>query len=80
MTLLGEIIGTGILVFIGCLSCVGSMGIVAPNYQISMSFGLAVMIAIQVNCIKDLGEKMFLSNYYLHSVINFIRIYVIINI
>ncbi|XP_043668930.1 aquaporin-2-like [Vespula pensylvanica] len=47
MTLLGEIIGTAILVFIGCLSCVGSMGIVAPNYQISMSFGLAVMIAIQ---------------------------------
>lgn len=48
MVLLGEIIGTAILVFIGCLSCVGSMGIVPPLYQISMSFGIAVTIAIQV--------------------------------
>ncbi|XP_035737458.1 aquaporin-like isoform X1 [Vespa mandarinia] len=47
MVLLGEIIGTAILVFIGCLSCVGSMGIVPPLYQISMSFGIAVTIAIQ---------------------------------
>lgn len=48
MVLLGEIIGTAILIFIGCLSCVGSMGIVPPLYQISMSFGIAVTIAIQV--------------------------------
>ncbi|KAI4480623.1 PREDICTED: aquaporin-like [Polistes canadensis] len=47
LALLGEIIGTAILVFVGCMGCVASMGNTPPIYQISMSFGLAVMIAIQ---------------------------------
>lgn len=44
---LAEVIGTAILVFIGCMGCVGSMGVTPPLMQVSMTFGLAVMIAIQ---------------------------------
>lgn len=47
LVLLAEIIGTAILVFIGCMGCVGSMGVVPPIAQISLTFGFAVMIAIQ---------------------------------
>ena len=44
---LGEVIGTAILVFIGCAGCIGSMDSVPSNLQISLTFGFAVMIAIQ---------------------------------
>jgi len=46
--ILAEAIGTAILVFIGCLGCVGSMGTSRTLMQISLAFGIAVMIAIQV--------------------------------
>lgn len=45
---LAEMMGTAILVFIGCTGCIGSLGISPPLVQKSLSFGLAVMIAIQV--------------------------------
>jgi len=45
---LAEVTGTAILVFIGCLGCVGSMGTSRTLMQISLAFGIAVMIAIQV--------------------------------
>lgn len=44
----GELIGTAILVFIGCTGCVGSLGTVPSILQVSFVFGFAVMIAIQV--------------------------------
>ncbi|XP_054006937.1 aquaporin AQPcic-like [Hylaeus anthracinus] len=44
---LAEVIGTAILVFIGCTGCIGSMGFTPTVVQISLTFGLAVMIAIQ---------------------------------
>lgn len=54
LTLLGELIGTAILIFLGCLAGVGSMkpypagmGSVISVLQTSFAFGLAVMIAIQ---------------------------------
>ncbi|KAG5312608.1 PREDICTED: aquaporin AQPAe.a-like isoform X1 [Acromyrmex echinatior] len=52
MTVLGELIGTSILVFLGCMACMGSMkpyipGIGPSMIQVSFAFGLAVMIAIQ---------------------------------
>lgn len=47
LTGLGETIGTAILVFLGCMGCVGSMGLTPSLMQISLTFGLAVMIAIQ---------------------------------
>lgn len=47
-----ELIATGILVFVGCLGCVTRIaGGSIPHEQISWTFGLAVMIAIQVSLI-----------------------------
>ncbi|XP_037714492.1 aquaporin AQPcic isoform X1 [Drosophila subpulchrella] len=42
---LGELIGTGILVFLGCMGCVSTF----PNshLQIVLNFGFAVLVAIQ---------------------------------
>ncbi|XP_011633988.1 aquaporin AQPAe.a-like isoform X1 [Pogonomyrmex barbatus] len=52
LTILGELIGTAILIFLGCMACLGSMkpytlGIGPSTIQISFAFGLAVMVAIQ---------------------------------
>ncbi|KYN17063.1 PREDICTED: aquaporin AQPAe.a-like [Trachymyrmex cornetzi] len=52
MAVLGELIGTTILIFLGCMACMGSMkpyisGTGPSMIQISFAFGLAVMIAIQ---------------------------------
>ncbi|KYN37568.1 Aquaporin AQPAe.a [Trachymyrmex septentrionalis] len=52
MAILGESIGTSILIFLGCMACMGSMkpyipGIGPSVIQVSFAFGLAVMIAIQ---------------------------------
>lgn len=44
---LGEIVGTAILILMGCMGCVGSMGIIPSPIQIALTFGVAVMIAIQ---------------------------------
>ncbi|XP_058798982.1 aquaporin AQPcic-like [Phymastichus coffea] len=41
-----EMIGTAILVFLGCLGCVGSLGNVPSYLQMCLSFGFAVVIAI----------------------------------
>lgn len=45
---LGELIGTGILVFLGCMGCVKN-GVFLDNSHLQMvlNFGLAVLIAIQ---------------------------------
>lgn len=44
---LAEVIGTAILVFIGCTGSIGSLGINPSVLQVSLTFGLAVMVAIQ---------------------------------
>lgn len=44
-----EVVGTAILVFLGCMGCVtGIAGGSIPHLQISFTFGLAVLVAIQV--------------------------------
>lgn len=44
-----EAVGTAILVFLGCMGCVSEItGGAIPHLQISFTFGLAVMVAIQV--------------------------------
>lgn len=45
-----EIGGTAILVFLGCMGCVSNFyaNQVIPHEQISWTFGLAVMVTIQV--------------------------------
>lgn len=45
----GEIVATAILVFLGCMGCVtGIAGGSIPHEQISLTFGLAVMVSVQV--------------------------------
>ncbi|KAF5271375.1 hypothetical protein FQA39_LY08173 [Lamprigera yunnana] len=43
-----EFFGTAILVFVGCMSCaVGLSGGEVPHEQISLAFGLGIMLAVQ---------------------------------
>ncbi|XP_043289060.1 aquaporin AQPcic-like isoform X2 [Venturia canescens] len=49
-----ELVGTSILVFLGCMGCVGSLGVSPPHVQITLTFGLAVMIVIQ--CIGHISH------------------------
>ncbi|EDV56840.1 aquaporin isoform X1 [Drosophila erecta] len=44
---LGELIGTGILVFLGCMGCVKTDLFPNNHLQIVLNFGFAVLIAIQ---------------------------------
>ncbi|XP_076237098.1 aquaporin AQPAe.a-like isoform X2 [Calliopsis andreniformis] len=44
---LAEILGTSMLVFMGCMGCIGSLGVVPSHLQISLAFGLTVMVVIQ---------------------------------
>lgn len=48
LTALAEMIGTSMLVFLGCMGCIGSLGVIPSHLQIALTFGLAVMIVIQV--------------------------------
>lgn len=47
LTALAEVIGTSMLIFVGCMGCVGSLGVIPSHFQIAMTFGLAVMIVVQ---------------------------------
>ncbi|XP_057318590.1 aquaporin AQPcic-like [Microplitis mediator] len=44
---MAELVGTAMLVFLGCGGCIGSLGVVPSHLQITLTFGLAVMIVIQ---------------------------------
>uniref|UniRef100_A0A6P4FR96 Aquaporin isoform X1 n=2 Tax=Drosophila rhopaloa TaxID=1041015 RepID=A0A6P4FR96_DRORH len=44
---LGELLGTGILVFLGCLGCASPTTTPNSHLQIVLNFGFAVLIAIQ---------------------------------
>lgn len=46
---LAELIGTGILVFLGCMGCVAGLGVVPFHLQIALTFGFAVAVVIQVS-------------------------------
>ncbi|KAG7198576.1 hypothetical protein KM043_005940 [Ampulex compressa] len=46
---LAEIVGTGILLFVGCMGCIGSMGPTAPPpMQMALTFGLTVNLIIMM--------------------------------
>lgn len=49
LTVLAELIGTALLVFLGCTAHVGTLSETPPPpLQIGLAFGFAVMIAVQV--------------------------------
>lgn len=58
---LAEFVGTGILMFLGCMGCIAGFDEVAPAHQLSsLSFGLVVMLVIQVsklNIIENNSNK-----------------------
>ncbi|KMR01394.1 aquaporin -like protein [Lasius niger] len=43
-----EIVGTGILLFFGCMGCIGTMGPAPPPLQIALTFGLTVNLIIMM--------------------------------
>ncbi|XP_014474308.1 PREDICTED: aquaporin AQPcic-like [Dinoponera quadriceps] len=51
---LAELIGTALLVFLGCMGCVGSLGVAPPHVQISLTFGFVVSIVVQ--CIGHISQ------------------------
>lgn len=55
---IAEVIGTGILLFIGCMGSIGTMGpILPPPLQTSMAFGMTVNLLIMVNIYQILKGK-----------------------
>lgn len=48
---LAELLGTALLVYLGCMGCVSGLGNEPSHIQITLNFGLAVMICIQVSCL-----------------------------
>ncbi|XP_018313333.1 aquaporin isoform X1 [Mycetomoellerius zeteki] len=51
---LAELIGTAMLVFLGCMGCIAGLGVVPFHLQITVTFGLTVMVVIQ--CIGHLSQ------------------------
>ncbi|XP_039302924.1 aquaporin AQPcic isoform X3 [Solenopsis invicta] len=51
---LAELIGTGMLVFLGCMGCIAGLDVVPPHLQITLTFGFAVMVVIQ--CIGHISQ------------------------
>lgn len=54
LSALAEMLGTSMLVFIGCMGCNAGLGVVPPHLQITLTFGLAVMVVIQ--CIAHISD------------------------
>lgn len=55
---IAEVVGTGILLFIGCMGSIGTMGATLPSpLQSSMAFGMTVNLLIMVNIYQILKKK-----------------------
>lgn len=66
---LAELIGTAMLVFLGCMGCVGSLGNQPALLQVSFVFGLTVMLIIQVS---NLSIDTSDDNYLFNIIYNFL--------
>lgn len=54
---IAEVLGTGILLFVGCMGSIGTMGSIPPPLQSSMAFGMTVNLLIMVNMRQTLKKK-----------------------
>ncbi|GAB0097141.1 aquaporin [Sergentomyia squamirostris] len=45
---LAELLGTGMLVFLGCSGCISGLGVIPTHLMICINFGLAVMLIVNV--------------------------------
>lgn len=51
---LSELLGTGLLLFLGCMGCIGAIdSMPLPHHASSLSFGLVIMLIIQVRNKKN---------------------------
>lgn len=67
---LGEVIGTATLIFIGCMGCVGTMGIAPPPpMQTALTFGLTVNLIIMVSPYQSSTLMMGIKLNKLHCFI-----------
>lgn len=55
--IIGEVIGTALLVFIGCMSVCSFSEAGNPLLNIALSFGLAIMIGAQVSTSREKFKK-----------------------
>jgi aquaporin related protein len=69
---LAELIGTGMLIFLGCMgTVVGMSHSPHPHLLVALAFGLAVMICIQVSeHLKVLHSIRHFNTFPLHSITN----------
>ncbi|KAJ8684017.1 hypothetical protein QAD02_019809, partial [Eretmocerus hayati] len=51
---LAEVLGTAVLLFLGCMGCVGGLGMEPTHLQATFNFGLTVLIVIQ--CFGHISE------------------------
>lgn len=63
---IAEVLGTGILLFVGCMGSIGTMGSIPPPLQSSMAFGMTVNLLIMVNMRQTLKKKEndYTENFY----------------
>ncbi|XP_011696207.1 PREDICTED: aquaporin AQPcic-like isoform X2 [Wasmannia auropunctata] len=54
ITGLAEMLGTAMLVFMGCMGCIAGLGVAPFHLQIAITFGFAVMVVIQ--CIGHISQ------------------------
>lgn len=47
--ILAELLGTFLLLFIGCMACQDKFGAPPPMLHIALAFGLAIMVGAQVS-------------------------------
>lgn len=51
---IAELVGTALLVFVGCISCVNTLSSGSSSHEaISFSFGFAVMLVVQVRSLLE---------------------------
>lgn len=56
---IGEVIGTGVLIFIGCMGCLGTLGpSPPPPMQMGLTFGLTVNLIIMVIALDDFSKNL----------------------
>ncbi|KRG04673.1 aquaporin isoform X5 [Drosophila mojavensis] len=77
----GELFGTAILVYVGCLGCTHSPSISNSAFQASFAFGLAVLIAIQCfGCVSGahINPAVTLASLVYEQITWFMAIYYVV--
>lgn len=69
---LGEVLGTGTLIFIGCMGCIGTLGVAPPPpMQTAFTFGLTVNLLIMVSRLIQILLKFIIKKKTVRSQCSF---------